>query len=108
VIEPRLDDFLNMCRHCDTQVIWADDTKAGTRFPLNADMDACHEKGTIALAKGTDGDLKASTPSAGQAAGMRAAGVTLYAMHALTCPKAEVWHKVGQHGKATRRVKTRR
>lgn len=103
-----MDDFLNICRWCDEKVVWADDIKARTRFPLNADMDASMEKGTIALARGAGDKLTATTPTAGQAAGMRSAGIVLYAMHALTCPKASQWHKPGEHGKATRHVKTKR
>ena len=106
--EPRLDSYLNLCRWCDLEVVWVDDDKAGTRFPVDADMDTSLETGMIALSRGTDGELKAVTPSTGQAKGMRAMGIVLYAQHALTCPKAGEWHNVKEHGAANRRTRTRR
>lgn len=108
MIEPRMDNHLNVCRWCDRDVVWADDEKARTRFPLDADMDKSPEKGNIALSRGSDGQLKATTPSAGQAAGMRSAGVVLYVHHALTCPRKDEWFKVKDHGKATRKVSAKR
>lgn len=115
MIEAKLDPFLNLCRYCQAQVVWADGP-GGERIPFDADPDAVHEQGNWALTisqppypRGMkpppDKVLKAAQPTGGQAAGMRAAGVRLYSHHALHCPAADKWHRKGDHGAATRRMR---
>ena len=118
MIEARLDPFLALCRYCEAQIVWADGP-GGERIPFDVNPEAVHEQGNWALTptrpislKGMrepDLRLQASQPTAGQAAGMRAAGVRLYSHHALHCPDADKWHKVKDHGRTTRRPRgTRR
>lgn len=111
MIEPRMDDHLNICRWCDGQVVWATSgayqNPPGVRFPLDADMDASVEVGTWALTRWGN-ELMASQPTQGQAAGMRQSGQRLYSHHALTCRLAHEWYKAKDHGKATRKLGTKR
>lgn len=111
MIEAKLDPFLNLCKYCDAQVVWADGP-GGARIPFDVDPEAVHEEGnytlTVVGANGRDGRLQAAQPTRGQAAGMRAAGVRLYNHHALSCPKADRWHKVKDHGSASRKARTGR
>lgn len=116
MIEAKLDPFLNLCQYCDAQVVWADGP-GDERIPFDVDPEAVHEQGnwtltvipTQSLGPNVRGmrapRLQAAQPTAGQAAGMRAAGVRLYSHHALHCPDAEKWHKVKDHGRATRRTR---
>lgn len=106
VIEAKLDPLLTLCRYCEAQVFWAT-APGGERIPFDVDPDAVHEQGNWAVTVlGTEKpQALAAQPTAGQAAGMRAAGQRLYSHHALHCPQADKWHKVGTHGKATRRAR---
>lgn len=107
MIEARMDPYLNECRSCELTVVWAEDARANVCFPLDADMEKSAEKGNILLSVGSDG-LWATYPSAGQIAGMQRVGLVLYAHHALTCPRKDEWYQVKKHGKATRKVSTKR
>jgi hypothetical protein len=116
MIEARLDHFLTECKYCHAQVVWADGP-GEERIPFDVDPGAVHEKGnwalTIVPAKSMGPNVRgihaprltAAQPTEGQARGMQAAGVVLYSHHALHCPEADKWHKVGTHGKATRRAR---
>lgn len=116
MIEPKLDPFLALCKHCQAQVVWADGP-GDERIPFDVDPEAVHEQGNWTLTvlpaqqlgpnvRGMKAPrLQAAQPTDGQARGMRAAGVRLYSHHALHCPEADKWHKVGTHGKATRRAR---
>lgn len=114
MIEARLDPFLDLCRYCEAQVVWADGP-GGERIPFDVNPEAVHEQGNWTLTavrpirvKGMrepDLRLQAAQPTAGQAAGMRAAGVRLYSHHALHCPQADRWHRKGTHGTASRRAR---
>lgn len=105
MIEPRLDPYLDLCRHCDRQIVKGNGPR-GEHLMIDADPGP--EKGNLVLDI-RRGVLFVSPPvTAGQAAGMRTAGHRLYVDHALTCPRAGEWHKVKDHGKATRRYRTRR
>lgn len=103
MIEEKLDPFLNLCRYCQAQVVWADGP-GDERIPFDVDPEAVHEQGNWALTVSAQ-TLKASQPTAGQAAGMRSAGVRLYSHHALHCPDADKWHRKGTHGAASRRAR---
>lgn len=117
MIEARLDPFINACRYCDATIVWADGP-GSERIPFDADPVAVHEDGNWALnvhqppylndMRPPDKVLKASQPTRGQAAGMRAAGIRLYNHHALTCPQSDKWHKVKEYGKASRRARSGR
>ena len=106
MIEAKLDPFLNLCKYCQAQVVWADGP-GEERIPFDVDPEAVHEQGNWALTvvQNQPPRLRAAQPTDGQARGMRAAGVVLYSHHALHCPDADKWHRAGQHGKATRRAR---
>lgn len=106
MIEPWLDDFLNLCKWCDKQIVWA------TLIPLPkkaapvrvcVDADPGMDRATLALSRGPGGVLLAGIVSHGQASGMTAAGKRVYVDHALTCQYASKWHVAADHGKASRR-----
>ena len=112
MIDAKLDKHLRDCRHCDATVVWVTSTggalgKAGATFPVDADPTGLVGGRNIALNIGPE-TVTATAVTAGQAAGMTAAGFWLYSHHALTCPKAKEWHKLGAHGVATRKLGTRR
>lgn len=114
MIEPKLDPFLALCRHCDAQIVWANGPDH-QRIPFDVNPEAVHEEGNWALdlyqppylreMRPPDKVLKASQPTQGQAAGMRAAGLRLYSHHALHCPRVKAWYDPRQHGPATRRAR---
>lgn len=114
MIEAKLDPFLALCKFCGAQVAWADGP-GGERIPFDVDPGAVHEQGNWTLTpyrpiyrrgmREPDLKLQAVQPTAGQAAGMRASGVRLYSHHALHCPDVDKWHKIKDHGKATRRAR---
>jgi hypothetical protein len=98
--------FQDVCRHCDAEILPAYGPKSEH---LKLNVKEGQERGNLAVSIGTGGKILNAAPvTPGQAAGMRAAGQTLYVDHALTCPRAEEWHKVGTNGKATRKFKARR
>lgn len=98
--------FRDICRHCDAEILRAYGAKS-EYLVLDAEPDPAH--GTLAISLGTAGKVLEGRPvTVGQAVGMRRAGLPLYADHGLTCPRAAEWHKVKTHGKATRRLRTRR
>lgn len=74
------------CEHCKARIVWATDVE-GTRYPV--DVDSVHD-GTVALSVQGDA-IRAVRVTRGQAAGMMAAGLSLFKRHALTCPKAAEW-----------------
>lgn len=114
MIEAKLDPFLALCKYCQAQVVWADGP-GDERIPFDVDPEAVHEQGNWTLTvrqpiylrgmKRPDERLQAAQPTDGQARGMRASGVRLYSHHALHCPDADKWHKIKDHGKATRRAR---
>lgn len=105
--EAKYDNVLNPCRWCDALLIWADGP-GGERIPFDADPDKVHEIGYWALSLTPKGEVTAQMTTRGQAHGMRAAGVRLYAHHGLSCPHREKWHKVAAHGSATRKARSGR
>lgn len=107
MIDPRFDAHLNLCKWCDSKVVWVHDAKTGLSFPVDADMDASPETGTLSV-YGHAEKLYATQVTTGQAAGMRQAGKVLYAQHSLTCPHAAKWQVDKEYGKATRKMATRR
>jgi hypothetical protein len=104
MIEARMESFLDVCRWCEAQVVWATGP-AGQRIPFDADPEQVSELGNWALSVVDKVRLVAAQPTIGQAAGMRMAGMRLYNHHALHCPQADRWHKVKDHGSATRRAR---
>lgn len=105
MINAKLDRFINTCRWCDATIVWADGP-GGERIPFDADPGAVSEQGNWALNANMVGDrLVAAQPTAGQASGMRSAGIVLYSHHGLHCPYSDKWGKVKDHGKPTRRAR---
>lgn len=98
MIEARLDQHLNICRHCDAKIVNASGPD-GTRLVLDAHAS---DHGNLALTVMPKG-LAARPVSRGQAEGMRSGGVATYQDHALSCPKTDVWHRRDVHGVPSRK-----
>lgn len=94
------------CDYCrKARIVWAEDID-GNRLPLDADP---HPEGNFTLF--TEGsDLMAGKLTAGQAAGMREAGIGTYRRHALSCPESQRWAQSlsGRYAKSQRGLRSGR
>lgn len=105
-VEARMDAHIQVCKWCEADILYAAGAN-GVRLRLDADPAKALSKGNLAVTK-RGSELAASLVTAGQAAGMLAAGQVLYTDHALTCPKAAEWHTAKTHGKSVRNYSRRR